>query len=349
MANNALPNNNVVSAVTMSTISDPAKLSISVQRVTVRDEDYAYSVFASITNDSEPHDEYWLRIPQIGQINDVKTNSWSNWKIEYTLHSKRYQTWTLKVFACNKRVESDNCPPKNMLLLSEKTIIVDPGIPVLMYHMIGTPPEGGNKYLYVSKDNFDSQMRIISSQGFTTLFSSEIDKYKSKDKAVVITFDDGYQNNYMDAYEILKKYGVKATIFIITERIGESGYLTESEIKDMLASGCIEFGSHTKTHTDLRLFLSDETEITDSKSKIEAIFSRRALSIAYPYGYFNERTIDLAIRAGYQYGFTTNPGRYFLSRTEQKSDKLKISRLGIDYNTAINDFLELLSTIDTTA
>lgn len=95
-------------------------------------------------------------------------------------------------------------------------------IPVLMYHHI-LPQKG---FIASSVDEFEAQMKYLHEKGYKTLTSSEFRDFmlgtKSFKKAVFITFDDGWRDNYIYAYPILKKYGLKATIFVVTKWIEEA-------------------------------------------------------------------------------------------------------------------------------
>jgi peptidoglycan/xylan/chitin deacetylase (PgdA/CDA1 family) len=91
-------------------------------------------------------------------------------------------------------------------------------LPVLMYHHI--LPKGG--FIASSIDEFEKQMKFLAENGYKSLTSEEFlefKKGKNFKKAVFITFDDGWRDNYYYAYPILKKYNLKATIFLVTEWI----------------------------------------------------------------------------------------------------------------------------------
>ena len=145
-----------------------------------------------------------------------------------------------------------------------------PGVPVLNYHQV-EDKDGNPLTLYC--DQFDQQMAYLAEEGYHTITLDEMmDAAESgaplPAKPVVITLDDGYVDNYEYAYPILKKYGFKATIFLINDFTGVyPNYLTWEQIHEMQDSGLINFESHTMTHANLSELTSrDELrhEIADS-------------------------------------------------------------------------------------
>ena len=103
-----------------------------------------------------------------------------------------------------------------------------PGLPVLVYHKIGTPPAGSKlKHLWVSPERFRSQISWLLAHGYSTvLFSDLLNAQKGAkplpEKAALITFDDGYENNYTHAYKILRELGAKGNMFVVYDTIGKA-------------------------------------------------------------------------------------------------------------------------------
>ena len=187
------------------------------------------------------------------------------------------------------------------------------GVPVLMYHSIAV--EKGNP-IRMPVEQFDKEMKYIKDQGYTTLTLKELyDYFENKvpvpDKSIVITLDDGYENNYTEAFPVLKKYGLKATVFMITCTIDVNPKcLTSAQLKEMDKAG-IEIESHTVTHRDLDTLSYDEqlAELKDSKAALEKLLGRPVDYVAYPEGKYNGNTIKAVAAAGYKMAFTTN-GRW---------------------------------------
>jgi peptidoglycan/xylan/chitin deacetylase (PgdA/CDA1 family) len=130
------------------------------------------------------------------------------------------------------------------------------------------------------------------------------------ERCFVITFDDGYANAYSEALPVLQQLGMSATVFLTAgeARTGDSTsrlpsqngreMLSWSEIREMHASGSIQFGAHTLTHPDLTKLPAEriESEVGDSKSIIENALGAPVVSFAYPYGRYDKRSREIASR-----------------------------------------------------
>lgn len=206
-------------------------------------------------------------------------------------------------------------------------------LPVLMYHAVDDKVFG-DKDLFVSTQAFDEQMKYLHDNGYTTIDFNDIKNYKKFQKPILITFDDGYENNYTNAYPVLKKYGLKATIFVITGFIGRNEFLTADQIKQM--SDVISFQSHTVSH--IKLSKADkgtvEKELSESKSTIEKLTGRPVIAVSYPYGAYNTGVVNIA-KKYYKIGISTNFGYYF-----PISEIYEIKRIAVDPLDTIQDFAE---------
>lgn len=197
--------------------------------------------------------------------------------------------------------------------IKEPLIYNNKSIPVLMYHSIDY--EKGNE-LRLPKDQFKEQMKYLKDNGYTTLTLNELYNFLDKnkpipEKSIVITLDDGYVDNYSNAYPILKELGIKATIFVVTSNIDKNkDTLTSQQIKEMDKYG-IDIASHTYNHDKLDELSYEKQLDTMKKSKndLEKILNHKVDFIAYPYGKWNETTIKAAKGAGYKMAFTTD-GRW---------------------------------------
>jgi peptidoglycan/xylan/chitin deacetylase (PgdA/CDA1 family)/predicted small lipoprotein YifL len=196
---------------------------------------------------------------------------------------------------------------------ADKTAYTIHGVPVLMYHSIAV--EKGNP-IRMPVEQFDTEMKYIKDQGYKTLTLKELyDYFENKvpvpDKSIVITLDDGYEDNYTSAFPVLKKYGLKATVFMITCSIdADPNCLTSAQLKEMDKAG-IEIESHTVTHRDLDTLSYEEqlSELKDSKAALEKLLGRTVDYVAYPEGKYNDNTVKAVAAAGYKMAFTTN-GRW---------------------------------------
>lgn len=185
-------------------------------------------------------------------------------------------------------------------------------IPVLMYHSIMY--EKGNE-LRVPKEKFYEQMKYLKENGYTTLSLNElydflINNKPVPEKSIAITFDDGYVDNYTNAYPVLKEFGFKATIFVITCTVDkDSSYLTSSQLKELESNG-IQIEGHTVNHDELSKLPYDKQlkTLKDSKKFIDDLLGKEVKYTAYPFGKYNGETIKAAKEAGYTMAFTTIGG-----------------------------------------
>jgi len=196
-------------------------------------------------------------------------------------------------------------------------------VPILMYHSFENAPAKDN-LVTISPDHFEQQMAFLRKNGYHVISLDELVnglKYgrKFSHNTVVITIDDGYQNNYTYAYPILKKYGFPATIFLATNLMeSKDMYLTWTEIKEMSQNN-IYFGGHTKNHVYLPSIMDKDVlwdEIAGSKEMIEKHMGHSVGYFCYPTGGFTEEVKNLVKKAGYKGACTTNRGSDFLNRQE---------------------------------
>lgn len=183
---------------------------------------------------------------------------------------------------------------------------------ILVYHEIGKQGAGA-KYA-VSKENFEKHMdyikRSFSTVSLDTFFEMSEGNPNVTTDSVTITFDDGFKDNFLNAYPVLKKYQLRATIFLICGWIvHKNDMLNLEEIKIMERDG-IDFGSHTVNHRMLSSLdsTSANDEICRSKTELEALLKKEMRYFAYPYGkkrHFTEETKALVKKAGYKAAFTT--------------------------------------------
>lgn len=224
----------------------------------------------------------------------------------------------------------------------KKTYTYSPNTKILLYHLILEETYGDNEYLFVKPDDFEAQLQEIQKQGYRTVFADELYEIGHNEKAVVITFDDGYVDNYTVAFPILKKYGMKATVFLPSGMIGTEGHLTEEQIREMQESGVFHFGSHTVTHRKLDTALTPdiETELSESKAAIEAITGHEVTALAYPNGAYNDMAELFAEKYGYHFCYTTNYPQ------EPYYENTVLPRMYVVRDMTMQEFTELLKTED---
>lgn len=206
-----------------------------------------------------------------------------------------------------------------------------PGLSVLCYHKVGLPPRGSQLgELWVSPGKFRAQVKYLLDNGFSTLLFSDLKKIHDSGaqlpaKAVLITFDDGYENNYLYAWPILRELGAKANIFVVFDTMGKVNLWHDpaaeawvnmaapGQLKEMQDSGVIEYGSHTMSHPRLSGLKPGDAawEIAESKRQLEAVFGREICAFAYPYGdgAYIPAIREKALEAGYTFDFSFRQGK----------------------------------------
>ena len=169
--------------------------------------------------------------------------------------------------------------------------------------------------LAVRPEDFDAQMKYLADNGYHTitpdeLYDSLAGNAELPENPVMITFDDGYKDNYENAYPILKKYGFKGTIFVVSSFLGVyPNYMTWDQAREMDADN-ISIQSHTVDHKSMTDLSDDElrAELVDSKKKIEKELGHEIAYMAYPTGPYNLHIANLVKEAGYKAAFTIKYG-----------------------------------------
>lgn len=191
-----------------------------------------------------------------------------------------------------------------LLLLFGLTWLGSPGtgIPVLTYHHIGA----GDDWLYVSEADFEQQLVYLRGQGYTPVSVAELaaglaGKTKLPNRPIVLTFDDGYADNYRAALPILLRQGMRASFFVVTGKIGQTGYMSWPQAVEMHSRG-MEIGSHTVHHYTLNeINLKEmERELLASRLMLESNLPAAPAVFANPFGETAPAVVELLARTGYQ-------------------------------------------------
>jgi len=187
-------------------------------------------------------------------------------------------------------------------------------VPILTYHHVGIP-SGKWRLNSVSEKSFEYQMTFMKRHGFQVIsFDDLVEGIKKghlfSRNTVVLQFDDGYEDNYKYAFPILKKYGFSAIEFLISDKIGDPGFLTWDEVKEMEKYNLLA-GAHTRHHVYLPevSLIEAQDEIAGSKKVIEDHLGHSIDYFCYPTGGFTEEVKRLVKEAGYRAAVTTNRGK----------------------------------------
>lgn len=209
-------------------------------------------------------------------------------------------------------------------------------VPILEYHCIDDKIFGWDE-LFVSPVEFEKQMSYLKDNNYTVITFNQLSNVKNIKKPVMITFDDGYEDNYTNAYPILKKFNFNATIFLISKAVGSPYFLNRSEISEM--KGLISFESHTNTHPHLTKLKDNEiaNELAMSKKAIEDMTNSKVDVLAYPYGDYNKRVMNIT-KKYYKYGIYSLGGLYHVG-----DNPYSIKRVYITRKTSLDCFIKMLS------
>ena len=157
------------------------------------------------------------------------------------------------------------------------------------------------------------------------------------EKPVILTFDDGYADNYTELLPLLERYGVKATIFIITDKIGAPRYLTAEQLRELADSGLVSIQSHTVTHPLLDT-LSEEAlrrELSESQLAIARLTGRVPTALSYPVGHESALVRQIAAEY-YDFGILMDGWCFYTDR-----DPMGITRYFVGRDTDIWTFRDM--------
>lgn len=208
--------------------------------------------------------------------------------------------------------------------------------PVIYYHSIKTIP---NNELGMPPEEFEKQISYLAEHGYHSISSQQLYNYyynkgSLPSRPIMITFDDGYMDNYTTAFPILKKYGFTATVFLIVKKVGDPNCLTWKEVKELDQEGW-DIQSHTLTHPDLTKISSHllEQELVDSKAILEKELGKPIQFFAYPSGKHNDAVVQGVKNAGYLMAFSTLKGW-----TDEKMNPFLVHRVYCYASMGLTEF-----------
>ncbi|MGB1249352.1 MAG: polysaccharide deacetylase family protein [Candidatus Promineifilaceae bacterium] len=222
------------------------------------------------------------------------------------------------------------------------------GVPILMYHYTSEPPANADKYrtdLSVSPTNLRRQLEYLQAHGYTTIDFYELarglaNQQTLPEKPVILTFDDGYRDNYENAFPLLKAYGMRGVFFIITGPINfnDPNYMTWPMVREMAEAG-MSMEIHTVSHPNLATLNDDKSaeQIQNAQAQIAAETGHFPRFLAYPGGDYDGETIQILRALDLWGAVTTKYGTY-----HQRANRFEWRRVRMRYTTSINEFAALL-------
>ena len=224
-------------------------------------------------------------------------------------------------------------------------------VPILMYHSISKDKSN----LSISPKNFEKQINFLHKLGYKTINFDDIGK--KIQKSIIITFDDGYKDNLINALPILKKYNFTSTCFVVSDLIGSSNIwdvnyknyvykelLTKNDLKEWKNYG-MSIGSHGKSHKSLIKLNSNQMydEIFNSKKDIENSIGSKVEAFSYPFGHINKISVEY-VKEIYDFAVTTIRSRFNTSKHKlyyipriHMSDNLTTIKLYLKLKTFYED------------
>ena len=199
------------------------------------------------------------------------------------------------------------------------------GVPILMYHAIGLPHEPAGPFV-IPAERFSRQMDWLKKMGYhpiplTQFLDCQQNFRLLPPRCVVITFDDGYADNYTHAYPILRHYNIPVTIFLVSSYMGltngwdQNGQLSGrplmscAQIQELISQG-VHVGAHSCTHPELTAVSSAqaEEEIIGSRQQLESKLGVSIDFFAFPYGKYDPSILAIMQRANFLAGCTIETG-----------------------------------------
>lgn len=191
-------------------------------------------------------------------------------------------------------------------------------LPILIYHSVRPYYPGITnlvKEFTVPPDIFDEQMQYLRDNGFTVVTFDDVWAYFQNGtplpaKPVMITLDDGWENQYVYAYPILKKYKYPGIFYVYPHAIGSKVFLKWPELKEMIAGNMV-IADHTQTHPELPKITDPallKKEIAGSKDILERELGIKIKDFAYPFGGYNNQSIQMVMESGYRSARTVHIG-----------------------------------------
>lgn len=222
-------------------------------------------------------------------------------------------------------------------------------VPILMYHHISVPPRNADairRDLSVSPENFEQQLRYLKDNGYQTIRLYDLNRHLQRgdplpQKPVILTFDDGYRDNFDYAFPLLVKYGFTGTFFLVTEPIdrGDEAHLTWAQVTVMSRMG-MDMEPHTYTHADLTNKPLDYIvwQVIGSKEAIEERTGKACRFFAYPSGQYDQAVVDV-LKSAYFWGAVVSQG----GATHSSDGMFHLKRVRIRGSDCLEQFAQKLT------
>lgn len=267
-----------------------------------------------------------MRHPLLGEVKDIALNFKNN----------------IQVKTSNEYKELLKSDKTKKYYKNEKNI----KIPILLYHQIPVQKsDRKNYYMNTTCSQFEKQISGLKNLGYSFITYDDLIRYNNNEiplpeYVVLITFDDGYLDNYENAFPIIKKYNIPVTMFVIDDCVGAPGYFSWEQAKEMENSGLVTIHSHGKSHIP---YGNESAEIVKdyisyAHSNIEKNLGHASNKVfAYPYGSYS----DISIQTLSELGFVQNilEEKY---NTSETLDLSRLTRIFAKQNYSVETILKLI-------
>jgi peptidoglycan/xylan/chitin deacetylase (PgdA/CDA1 family) len=223
------------------------------------------------------------------------------------------------------------------------------GVSILMYHQVGAfAPMRTHRAVYCHHRRFAAQMAWLHRLRYPVLRLDEAiaglrGERPLPARAVVLTFDDGYENFYEYALPVLARYGFPAMVYVLADRLGQPAawlgvdgratppLMSAARLRELRRSN-IDIGSHGLTHLRLGQIARPhaKSEIATSKDRLEQVLGERVDHFCYPYGSYDGAVVDMVSAAGYRSAVTCDRASAFAG-----ADPLRLPRKAISFGDSL--------------
>lgn len=214
-------------------------------------------------------------------------------------------------------------------------------VPIFMYHHIqpmDIAVTEGHGQLTVDSNTFDAHMAYLISLGYTMVSTSEIanavlSHKQLPEKSIAITVDDGYKDNYDYAYQTAKKYNIKMGFMIPTGLIGNPGYMTWDDLRDMSQNPLVTIYNHTWSHASMGVAdrTTIENEIMTAQKQLEENLGINNPIFVYPYGTYSPLAIEVLKEKGFTAAVTTIQGTLQCKSTIMEMQRTRIGNTHLNF------------------
>jgi peptidoglycan/xylan/chitin deacetylase (PgdA/CDA1 family) len=214
----------------------------------------------------------------------------------------------------------------------------------LMYHNLADLPTNATELQLtwtVSPKSFDAQMGWLAQRGFHTISMAQLVAHLKRQqplpvKPLVVSFDDGWEEQYVVAFPTLKRFGLGGTFFVYTNPLDHGLFMTWNQLQEMSVAG-MDIQAHTLTHPHLRTLAPEmaQKEISESKAILEKRLGKPVVALSYPYGEYDASVIEMVKRAGLESAVTLAGGY------RQRADELlTLHRIRVSYRDSLDEFIK---------